>query len=155
MDLKVLIVVSHLVLFYIDDILSQNPSALYEFQTNLINRRPQGHPFLDCLVEHLIPRMWHYFDPVAANAITIGFYEFILGTAMESLTKKMIHHPSGSGFPEYVRLKSGVPAPCAYWIFPRDKHPDVSAYIQAVPDLLAIINRINDILSFYKEELAG
>jgi hypothetical protein len=155
MELKVLIVISTIILIYVDDVLLQDPSMLYEFQNNLINRRPQGHPLLDCLVDHLMPRMWDYYDPFVANAITVGIYEFIIGTAMESVTKKMIHHPSAPGFPEYVRLKLGVPAPYAYWLFPRDKYPDVSAYIQAVPDLLAVVNRINDVLSFYKEELAG
>jgi hypothetical protein len=155
MDLKVLIAICTIIMIYVDDVLPQDPSMLYEFQNNLINRRPQGHPLLDCLVEQLMPRMWDYYEPLVANAITVGFYEFIIGTAMEGLTKTMIHHPSAPRFPEYVRFKSGAPAQYGYWMFPRDKYPDVSAYIQAVPDLLSVINRMNDILSFYKEELAG
>jgi hypothetical protein len=99
--------------------------------------------------------MWDYFDPIAANAIIIGFHEFINGTMMESITKTIIHHARAPNFPEYVRLQSGAPALYAYWIFPRHKHPDLSTYVQAIPDLLALINRVNDIFSFYKEELAG
>ncbi|GJJ13593.1 hypothetical protein Clacol_007849 [Clathrus columnatus] len=154
-DLKVLIAISNLAIFYIDDNLSKKPELLYAFQLNLLNGIPQSDPILECLSKVLIPRMWKYFHPLAANAIAVGFYEFIQGTAMESITKKMTHIPSAPEFPEYVRLKSGAPAPYAYWLFYHPDCPDVSPYLQGIPDFLGVLNRINDILSFYKEELAG
>jgi hypothetical protein len=155
LDLKVLIVICNLVIFYIDDVLARDPASLQSFQRNLVAGRPQADPILECLAKKLIPRMWDYFDAFAADAIAIGFCEFINGTVMEGLTKMLALHPSARNFPEYVRLKSGAPAQYAYWLFPRQRHPDMGAYAQAIPDLLAFINRVNDILSFYKEELAG
>ncbi|KAJ7046420.1 hypothetical protein C8F04DRAFT_1387942 [Mycena alexandri] len=39
--------------------------------------------------------------------------------------------------------------------FPLAKHPDMSTYVQALPDIDAYLCLVNDILSFYKEDLAG
>ncbi|KAF4585145.1 terpene cyclase [Pleurotus pulmonarius] len=115
-----------------------------------------NEPILACLANDILPRMWSYFHPLAANAIVIGFQEFINGTIMENMARSILPiSTSAPSFPEYVRLKSGAPAPYAFWLFPRDSHPDVRTYIQAIPDLMAFINRVNDILSLYKEELAG
>lgn len=155
MGLKVLIAICNLVIFHIDDTLSETPEVLHAFQVNLLTGQTQPDPMLECLAKVLIPRMWRYYHPLAANAIAIGFYEFIQGTAMESLTKNMNHHPSAPEFPEYVRLKSGAPAQYAYWLFHHPSRPDITPYAQTIPDFLAVINRVNDILSFYKEELAG
>ncbi|KAJ7867159.1 hypothetical protein B0H13DRAFT_1636256, partial [Mycena leptocephala] len=40
-------------------------------------------------------------------------------------------------------------------IFPKQTHPDISAFIQVLPDIDEFFCLANDILSFYKEELAG
>ena len=140
LDLRVLIVICTLVIFYIDDILSTNPGPLLTFQLNSLRGTPQEDLILECLAQKLLPRMWDYFDPLAANAIAVGFLEFINGTIMEGMAKSMMPlHRCARTFPEYVRLKSGAPAQYAFWLFPRDKHPDLKSYLQAMPDLLACI----------------
>ncbi len=140
LDLKVLIVICNLVIFYIDDILSINPGPLLTFQLNSLRGGPQEDPILECLAQKLLPRMWDYFDPLAANAIAVGFLEFINGTVMEGMAKSMMPlHRCARTFPEYMRLKSGAPAQYAFWLFPRDKQPDLKSYLQAIPDLLAFI----------------
>lgn len=154
-DLKVLIVICSLAIFYIDDVLAGKPELLLSFQPNILAGISQPDLILESLSSTLIPRMWTYFDSLAANAIAVGFYEFINGTAMEVITKTMVHSPSAPRFPEYVRLKAGAPTPYAYWLFYSPSHSSIQSYVQSIPDLLALINRVNDILSFYKEELAG
>ncbi|KAJ6472342.1 hypothetical protein C8R47DRAFT_987836, partial [Mycena vitilis] len=76
--------------------------------------------------------------------------------------------------PPYIRGKDGEPDAYAYMVFSRDPCPDVSVYLQAIPDMCTFINYNNDVLSvalpfptgpsnclslqksrFYKEELAG
>ncbi|GJJ13598.1 hypothetical protein Clacol_007854 [Clathrus columnatus] len=155
MDLKVLITVWSLVIYYVDDNVSRTPEVLHAFQHNLLMGRPQPDPILECLSKVLMPRVWEYYHPLAANAICIGLYEFIQGTALESITKTMKHHSSAPEFPNYVRLKAGAPAPYAYWLFYSPERSDITPYVQIMPDFLEIINWINDILSFYKEELDG
>ncbi|KAF4566207.1 terpene cyclase [Pleurotus pulmonarius] len=156
LELKVLLAICNIIIFHIDDTLSRTPAILLSFQLNIAMGRPQNEPILACLANDILPRMWSYFHPLAANAIVIGFQEFINGTIMENMARSILPiSTSAPSFPEYVRLKSGAPAPYAFWLFPRDSHPDVRTYIQAIPDLMAFINRVNDILSLYKEELAG
>lgn len=154
-ELKVLITICNIAIFHVDDVLAGEPGVLCSFQNNLHLGVPQPDPILECLSKVLIPRMWNYYDPVAANAIATGIQEFINGTAFEIITKEMDHQPSAPQFPEYVRLKSGAPAAYAYWLFYSPERSDVRPFVQSIPDLMALINRVNDILSFYKEELAG
>ncbi|KAF7800041.1 hypothetical protein EIP86_011284 [Pleurotus ostreatoroseus] len=155
LDLRVLIVLCNLAIFYIDDILVTDPQLLYTFQLALVTHQPQRDPILRCLADKLIPRMWRYFDPAAANAIAVGFYEFIIGTSMEADVRNMHLSPSAPDFPGFVRIKSGAPAQYAHWLFYSPTRQSPNDYIQAIPDFLVIINHVNDILSFYKEELAG
>lgn len=56
-------------------------------------------------------------------------------------------------FPRYLRELSGIPEAYGAFIFP----PSVpyTAYIQALPDMIITICYTNDILSLYKEEIAG
>ncbi|KAK6969451.1 terpenoid synthase [Favolaschia claudopus] len=60
-------------------------------------------------------------------------------------------------FPHYMRGKSGVSEAFVALIFKATKEQDLplTRYIKATPDLLFFIDVCNDLLSFYKEELAG
>jgi len=99
--------------------------------------------------------MWDYYSPLAASGITIVFSDFVIGTSMETMTKNMVLHESAVQFPEYLRLKSGMSEAYGHWIFyPSATHNPLS-YIQAMPDLVSFINRLNDTFSFYKEDLDG
>ncbi|KAJ7748359.1 terpenoid synthase [Mycena metata] len=59
--------------------------------------------------------------------------------------------------PHYLRSKSGVAEAYAAGIFKASKEQNIplTRYIRVLPDLTFFIEVINDILSFYKEELAG
>ncbi|KAL4268873.1 trichodiene synthase family protein [Pleurotus pulmonarius] len=56
-------------------------------------------------------------------------------------------------FPAYVRNMSGNGEPYVMFMFPRDM--DFKVYAQAIPTLALAIDYLNDVMSFYKEELAG
>jgi len=60
-------------------------------------------------------------------------------------------------FPHYLRSKSGIAEAYAAGIFKATKEQNIpfTRYIRVLPDLTFFIEVINDILSFYKEELAG
>ncbi|GJJ08198.1 hypothetical protein Clacol_002406 [Clathrus columnatus] len=152
-DLRVLITLTLLIGFYVEDKVSKTPEALHNFQLNILIGRPQPDEVLECFSKVIMPRMWNQYHPIVANAICIGIYEFIQGNAMEFLLKTIKHHPSAPEFPKYVRLKSGAPAPLAYWLF--YNIDDIKSYIQIMPDFFDALNWINDILSFYKEEIDG
>jgi hypothetical protein len=154
MDLRTLIATCTAILFYIDDFLSQSPEELQNLQLYILGGQVHSNPFLQCLLRSILPRMWDYFHPLSASCIAIGVYDFMIGNSMEAIARNADLSPHAKVFPEYMRLKSGVPAPYAYMIFPKASHPDIDSYIQSIPELLTIINNTNDILSFYKEEAA-
>ncbi|KAF7349454.1 Terpenoid synthase [Mycena sanguinolenta] len=60
-------------------------------------------------------------------------------------------------FPHYLRSKSGIAEAYAAGIFKANKNQylPLTKFIKVLPDLTFYIEVINDVLSFYKEELAG
>ncbi|KAJ7493474.1 isoprenoid synthase domain-containing protein [Mycena latifolia] len=60
-------------------------------------------------------------------------------------------------FPHYLRSKSGIAEAYAAGIFKANKEQSfpLSKYVRVLPDLTFYIEVMNDLLSFYKEELAG
>ncbi|VZH94199.1 unnamed protein product [Fusarium fujikuroi] len=55
----------------------------------------------------------------------------------------------------FLREKDGVGEVYAWFTFPKALFPDISLFLEVVPDLCIWIGLTNDVLSFYKEELAG
>ncbi|KAM0074413.1 hypothetical protein ACKRZS_013736 [Fusarium odoratissimum] len=58
---------------------------------------------------------------------------------------------AGHGFFE----KDGGGETCAWFTFPKELCPDISLFLEVVPDISMCIGLTNDALSFYKEEKAG
>ncbi|KAJ7245609.1 isoprenoid synthase domain-containing protein, partial [Mycena haematopus] len=60
-------------------------------------------------------------------------------------------------FPHYLRSKSGIAEAYAAGIFKvtKDQYLPLTRYIKVLPDLAFFIEVVNDVLSFYKEEIAG
>jgi len=87
------------------------------------------------------------------------------------MTERMKINPAAAHHPDYMREKTGIGEFYAFAIWPVAQFPDISGYVQAVPaisrfrsklvspssrlGLTAQPDIVNDILSFYKEELAG
>ncbi|KAJ7838631.1 hypothetical protein B0H14DRAFT_2788991 [Mycena olivaceomarginata] len=83
--------------------------------------------------------------------------EFMNGTILENRaeTKELAVMSTAPAWPKYLRAKSGLGPAAACAIFPMKVHPDISAFIQVLPDIDEYTYLANDVLSFYKEELAG
>ncbi|KUI59049.1 Trichodiene synthase [Cytospora mali] len=69
--------------------------------------------------------------------------------------RSMMPTSGGHCWPRYFREKEGIAEAYAYFTFPKAKYPDLSMFLEAIPDMSRVINMVNDILSFYKEEMAG
>ncbi|EMT65770.1 hypothetical protein FOC4_g10007881 [Fusarium odoratissimum] len=52
-------------------------------------------------------------------------------------------------------LNDGGGETCAWFTFPKELCPDISLFLEVVPDISMCIGLTNDALSFYKEEKAG
>ncbi|PCH40556.1 terpenoid synthase [Wolfiporia cocos MD-104 SS10] len=100
--------------------------------------------------------MWGHYPPFAASSIFTSALQFVNGCLLEQCAQKgAILSSDALPFITYRRNMSGLAEAFAYFIWPKDKFPDVEVYMQAIPDICWYQNHVNDILSFYKEELAG
>lgn len=153
-ELKFLISLFTFFMIYIDDRSSRyDPAPFAAFQQNYALQRPQLDPVLDHFAGCLAS-MWNYYDPFTANAIVASALEFINGCYLESLTANMEVNPCADRYPYFLRSKTGVAQAYAFMIFPKAVHPSPRSFIQAAPSVSYWIDITNDILSFYKEELA-
>ncbi|KAI1375404.1 terpenoid synthase [Hypoxylon crocopeplum] len=98
----------------------------------------------------------HYWDPVVANFIVASSLDFLNACVLEARPEFRHLAPTkgGQSFPWYLRFKNGLPDTYAYFTFPKALYPDISYFLEAIPDLSMYICLANDVLSFYKEEKA-
>ncbi|KAJ6503883.1 isoprenoid synthase domain-containing protein [Mycena sanguinolenta] len=90
-------------------------------------------------------------DPVLRGLAVVPWINFIDACLME----KQIF--GAEFFPHYLRLKTGVAEAYVAGIFKttNSQYLPLQKYVKALPDLAFYINVMNDVLSFYKEEIVG
>ncbi|KAJ7241640.1 isoprenoid synthase domain-containing protein [Mycena rebaudengoi] len=140
--------------FYIDDCAS--PSALAAFHQHIL----LGSPQKDVPLRHfneVLGSLYQHWDPICANSMVAAALEFVSGNVLESRKdiSEMRVRPTASSWPQYLRAKTGMAPGFSNAIFPKQAHPDLSAYIQIIPDIDDWMCLVNDILSHYKEDIAG
>ncbi|KAF8894229.1 isoprenoid synthase domain-containing protein [Gymnopilus junonius] len=143
-------------LIYIDDLGHRNPSVLEAFQQGVLENYEVGETPLQGFRDHLAD-IYNFWDTVPADCITVGGMEFIIGRLLEinPAIRDMKATTATYSWPNFLREKTGAPAPFAFMIFPKASNVKISTYIQAIEDMKIVINYSNDLLSFYKEELDG
>ncbi|KAK7064914.1 terpene synthase [Favolaschia claudopus] len=153
-EAKAVITLTAWFFFYVDDLATMQ--SLEDCQRRLVLGLPQEDPVLVHLPA-VLEKFYDHWDPICANTMTCSVLDFINSTILEKRREicVMSVHPFAHSWPKYLRSKSGFGLLSACAIFPQASHPDISAYIQAIPDIAEFEAFANDILSFYKEELAG
>ncbi|KAG6824532.1 hypothetical protein H0H93_001924, partial [Arthromyces matolae] len=102
--------------------------------------------------------MYDSWDTISANCIASSAMEFVNGCMLEDFqeAQNMEVSKDARSWPDYLREKTGTSSAYAFFIFPRnDLEYCVTDFIQVIGDIKIYINHVNDLLSFYKEELAG
>ncbi|EJF61156.1 terpenoid synthase [Dichomitus squalens LYAD-421 SS1] len=140
--------------FYADDHCGADPEPIGQFAQRCLEGAPQLDPVLDRFAAHL-NKTFGLWPRIGANAIISGTFDSMTAMYIEYTTKDMATRPGATRYPYYVRTKSGVGPPYAHFIFPSAWRSSVNSYIQIIPELDYFINCTNDLLSFYKESLAG
>ncbi|KAK7966476.1 uncharacterized protein PG986_000753 [Apiospora aurea] len=150
-----------LMFFHAEDILEDKPDVIRHLQRNLATGRPFGDPMLDWFARELSPQLWDHFDPLVANMILVACYDFVNGIGIEHATRDAAVHDAAPRFPDWLRFKTGLSP--MYALLALARPGDVARphaegfgrYVQAVPDVVVFTNIVNDVISFYKELLAG
>ncbi|ROV88744.1 hypothetical protein VMCG_10056 [Cytospora schulzeri] len=142
--------------FLIDDTNKQLASDLASFQPRFYTGQAQPSLLLDHFARTLRDT-YRFYDPVVANFIVLSALAFVNANALETRNEfqELVPLKAGVNWPYYFRDKEGLPEVYAYFTFPRVLYPDIGSFLQAIPDMGRFINLTNDILSFYKEEVAG
>ncbi|KII83917.1 hypothetical protein PLICRDRAFT_179951 [Plicaturopsis crispa FD-325 SS-3] len=139
-------------LIYLDDVFNEDIDTVREFNERFIHREPQGDEVLDNFADLLL-QIPKYFGRVVANIMITSTLNLVTALLLEYETQGMALGSGAQGYPTFSRVMSGASETYALWMFPPEL--PLRSYIQALPELMIFINNGNDILSFYKEELAG
>lgn len=155
-DLKIVIAICTAGMKWMDNVADDILEPLTAFQGRFHARKPQLHPVLDCYA-HFMLRLYDHYEPYVADAMVMSSVTFIAGSCLEvrSLSKGVPQCMDAKLWPYFVRNLSGISGFYAYACFPKKDHPDVVDYVQAIPEILVFTNFLNDVLSFYKEEMDG
>ncbi|KAK0467090.1 uncharacterized protein EV420DRAFT_665038 [Desarmillaria tabescens] len=89
----------------------------------------------------------------ASNIVITGTLNFVTAASLDYRTQGMKMSASAKRYATFTRSISGVADVMGVFIFPTSV--PVTAYISALPDLMVFMLSANDVLSFYKEEVAG
>ncbi|KZV67270.1 terpenoid synthase [Peniophora sp. CONT] len=155
-DLKVIVGICTAAMAWMDSVADVIIEAMSEFQRRFYTRLPQLNPVLDRYANYM-PKLYDHFEPYVASAMIMSSCAFIDVSCLEirALTKRVPTKKDAKLWPYYVRNLSGIAAYYAFACFPQKDHPDLVNYVQAIPEITIFINFLNDVLSFYKEEMDG
>jgi uncharacterized protein YbjQ (UPF0145 family) len=159
-DHQVLVAHSTIFFFHADDLLDSKPEALRNLQLNLSKGQPLGDPVLEWYVHEIFPTMWKKLHPTVASMSVTAVYDFINGIGIEALTTGQDVKPEAPQYPDWLRFKTGLAPMYSFLVvgcatdaqLPKG---GLDKYVHVIPDVIIFINIANDILSFYKEMLAG
>ncbi|KAI3392956.1 hypothetical protein diail_4943 [Diaporthe ilicicola] len=139
-------------LLYMDDTFEGNVEPVRRFVQLFVTGQKQAVGLLDRYAEFLLD-MPRIFGTVEANIMLASTIHLVTALLVEHEFENVKLEPSAYKFPYFIRVMSGASEVYTMFIFP----PEIPLKwkLQAQPDCMIYINHGNDILSFYKEELAG
>jgi len=136
-----------------EDACNNDVDLLKNFSLSLIKGKNHGNLILDTY-DLLLRELAERFEPFAAEAMFQSALDFCVGLVLEyEVNKKPALARPAKEFPNFLRDLTGISRLYAIMIF-IDGMP-LRSWIEAVPALISYIQAINDIFSFYKEELAN
>ncbi|KAK2462615.1 hypothetical protein APHAL10511_005348 [Amanita phalloides] len=135
----------------VEDVCGNNIDLLRAFCHQFLTSAPHHHPIMDTY-DLLLRELPTHFDPVPADMMLQSNIDFIVANVLEYEMQHRLVSPCATGFPVFLRNLSGAAKIYSLLAYPRNI--PVRSYIQAIPASMTYVNFINDIFSFYKEELA-
>ncbi|KAE9386497.1 terpenoid synthase, partial [Gymnopus androsaceus JB14] len=138
-------------LIHLDDMVEPEISHLYSFNKYFVHKEPHGTRILEAFAL-LLRETTDHFDDICSNIIVTATLNLVTARLLEENPNR-IQLPVDSLYPLFSRTMSGAAE--AYALFAFHSNVPWTDYIHAIPDIANFINDGNDVLSFYKENLAG
>ncbi|EIN12178.1 terpenoid synthase [Punctularia strigosozonata HHB-11173 SS5] len=151
-DIQAFVAVYTTHLLYLDETFVKDTDGLREFNSRLICGQKQTNPTLDSLVQ-VIRDIAGRYEATRANIMVASTLNFATALLLDFDTKNMPLSFGAVNYPWFSRVLSGAAEAFAFFIFPPET--PLPTIIQAIPDIMIFLNNGNDVLSFYKEALAG
>ncbi|KAI1793299.1 terpenoid synthase [Ganoderma leucocontextum] len=139
---------------YVDDLGTRHLEAVSQFSRRFANGEKQLNPALDVFTD-LLRQSYDLWPQVGADSIVSGTLEGVTAMYIEYTTSDMTVTPRATWWPNYFRTRNGFCSPYTHFSFMKSWRPTPVSYVQLLPYLDFFIAGANDILSFYKEQLAG
>ncbi|KAM6496543.1 Isoprenoid synthase domain containing protein, partial [Amanita muscaria] len=136
-----------------EDACASEIELLNTFGQRFIKGQKHGNPILDSY-DLLLRELAERFEPFAAGAMLQSALDFIVGLVLEYELKQQptLARPAQE-FPIFLRILTGVSRLYTILMFP-DGIP-LRSWMESLPSMISYIHHVNDIFSFYKEELVN
>ncbi|PFH48240.1 hypothetical protein AMATHDRAFT_180831 [Amanita thiersii Skay4041] len=134
----------------VEDVCGDEFELLRAFCHKFVIGQPHGHPILDCFDFFLRELPVHY-ELVVSDMMLHSSLDFIVANVLEYEMRTTELSPSARSFPIFLRNLSGASKIYSLMAFPREV--PLRSYFQTIPAMMTYVNYLNDIFSFYKEEL--
>ncbi|KAA1475645.1 terpenoid synthase [Dentipellis sp. KUC8613] len=135
-----------------EDVFKNNNDAILAFNGLFIRRQPQKHPMLDHLADLLLD-VPSQFPTAAVNMMITSALNFMTAVCLENDFIGFNPAPTAPHYPAFIRRMSGFSELLGFFVFTPDVPLEIS--LPVLPDLMTFLCYANDVLSFYKEELAN
>ncbi|KAG6824499.1 hypothetical protein H0H92_006698 [Tricholoma furcatifolium] len=132
----------------------KNVETYITFEERFLRNLPQLDPALQGLAD-VLRSMHDYYPVFFANSIINATFEFVAGTCLEPAFEKVDVSTTSTRFPWFLRDRTGVAVAFALMLFPNSQKVEYAACFSAMADMDYWISITNDLLSYYKESLAG
>ncbi|KAF4495658.1 hypothetical protein FAGAP_8212 [Fusarium agapanthi] len=134
-------------------LLQENLEEVSMFHERFCADEKQPIPLLQAWAD-LMKLTFKYWDPLVANFIVTASLNFLNINALEA--RKEFHQiertKSGRSWAWFLREKDGVGEAYAWFTFPKALCPDISLFLEVVPDVSTWIGLTNDVLSAWFED---
>ncbi|KAL5496021.1 hypothetical protein ACEPAH_3114 [Sanghuangporus vaninii] len=139
-------------LVYLDDVFSSHIDAIREFVLRFVARQSQQLKVLDDFAALLL-EIHRFHNAVACNIILTSTLDYLSSFLIQYDVLGVPMPTSATEYPIFFRRLTGIGNAYSAFIFPASM--PVHSWIFALPDIAYCVCTLNDILSFYKEDLAG
>ncbi|KAF8343308.1 isoprenoid synthase domain-containing protein [Amanita rubescens] len=138
----------------IDDAFADKPGPISEFNYRFVRGIPQEYPALETFAR-LLRLFREHWNPVMADMLLQSSMMFITSITLEHAVKdaELPTCRSSLELARSFRDMSGISTLYCLWMFSPDTPPEM--FMAGLHPISRFINIANDVLSFYKEELAS